>query len=174
MKKALYIIISLLIISVIIYVLLGGFKEVQKSTENDMLVHIAGTEYIGTVGSDSLQFLFMQSKNLVESEETASSIAIAYYGEADTKTGSVHNFIGVVVGDDPIYKMPEGWEIKTFKRSNSVKGCIEANVLAMPTPDDLLQELKLYAGEKNLSVDSVFIEFYPGPNQLCVQLLGTE
>lgn len=174
MKKALYIIIPLLIISVVIYAVLGGFKEVEKSIENDFLVHIAGTEYKGKVGSDSLQALFMQAKDLVESEATAISITIAYFGEADTKTGAVHNFIGVELEDEPNFKMPKDWEIRTFKRSKSVKGYIEANVLAMPTPDDMLQDLKLFAKEQNIAVDSVFIEFYLGPNQLCVQLLGEE
>jgi len=174
MKKAAYIIIPLVIISVIIYAILGGFKEITKSKETDLLIHIAGTEYIGKVGSDSLQLLFMQAKNLVESEETATAIAIAYFGEADTKTGQVHNFIGIAVGEEPIYDMPKGWEIKTFKRPVSVRGCIEASVLAMPTPDDMLQELKEYSKEQQIEVDSIFIELYPGPNQLCVELLGKE
>jgi hypothetical protein len=174
MKKALYIVIGLIIVSLIAYALLGGFKEVDKSLEEDVVVHIAGLEYQGEIGSDSLQTLFMQAKELVESEATATAIAIAYYGEADTKTGAVHNFIGVAIGDEMIYEMPTGWEIKTFTRSTSVKGCIEANVLAMPTPDDMLQELKMYAIEKEVAVDSMFIEFYPGPNQLCVQLLGAD
>lgn len=172
MKKALYIVTTIVVVSVIIYAVLGGFKEIEKSIEKDVLVHIAGTEYQGKIGSDSLQMLFMQAKDLVESEATATAIAIAYYGEADTKTGAVHNFIGVEVGDEMIYQMPENWEIKTFERSTSVKGCVEANVLAMPTPDDMLQDLKSYAQEKSIEVDSMFIEFYPGPNQLCVQLLG--
>lgn len=174
MKKALFIIVPLIIIIIIAYAFLGGFKEVDKSVEESVLVHIAGTEYIGKIGSDSLQNLFMQAKGLVESEETATSIAIAYYGEANEITGAIHNFIGVQVGDEPIYKMPADWEIRTFKRPTSVKGCIEANVLAMPTPDDMLQDLKVYATENSIAVDSVFIEFYPGPNQLCVQLLGAE
>ncbi|MGM0582347.1 MAG: hypothetical protein ACQETL_16835 [Bacteroidota bacterium] len=174
MKKALFIIIPLIVISIIVYALLGGFKEVEKSIDEDVLVHIAGTEYQGKIGSDSLEMLFMQAKDLVESEATATAIAIAYYGEADTKTGAVHNFIGVAIGDEMIYEMPADWEIKTFERSTSVKGCIEANVLAMPTPDDMLQELKMYAVDKNVAVDSMFIELYPGPNQLCVQLLGAE
>jgi len=174
MKKALFIIVPLIIISIIIYALLGGFKKVDKSIEENTLVHIAGTEYIGKVGSDSLEMLFMQAKDLVESEATAIAIAIAYYGEPDLKTGAVHNFIGVAIGDEMIYEMPSGWEIKTFERSSSVKGCIEANVLALPTPDDMLQELKMYAIDKNVAVDSMFIEFYHGPGQLCVQLLGAE
>lgn len=174
MRKALYVIVALFIISLIVYAFLGGFKEVEKSVEEDVLVHIAGTEYKGKVGSDSLGMLFMQAKGLVESEATATAIAIVYYGEADTKTGAVHNFIGVAIGDEMIYEMPDGWEIKTFERSTAVKGCIEANVLAMPTPDDMLQELKMFAIDKSLAVDSMFIELYPGPNQLCVQLLGAE
>ena len=174
MKKALLILIPLLLLSIIIYWFLGGFKSIEKSIEESPLIHIAGTEYRGEVGSDSLQMLFMQSKKLVESEATASSIALVYYGEAEQKTGAVRNFIGVVVGDEPIYDMPESWEIKTFKRSKSVKGCIEANVLAMPTPDDMLEELKVFAEEKNIATDSIFIEFYPGPNQLCVELLGVQ
>jgi hypothetical protein len=172
MKKALYVIVALIIVSLIAYALLGGFKQVEKSIEKDFLVHIAGTEYQGKIGSDSLQMLFMQAKKLVESEATATAIAIAYYGEADTKTGAVHNFIGAKIGDEMIYKMPEGWEIKSFKRTTSVKGCIEANVLAMPTPEDMLQELKMFALAKSIPTDSLFIELYPGPNQLCVQLLG--
>lgn len=174
MKKALLIITALIIVSIIAYAILGGFKEVEKSIEEDVLVHIAGTEYKGEIGSDSLQMLFMQAKDLVETETTATSIAIVYYGEADSKTGMVHNFIGVTVGDEKVYNMPKNWEIKTFKRATSVKGCIEANVLAMPTPDDMLQELKMHAIDEKVAVDSMFIEFYPGPNQLCVQLLGAE
>ena len=174
MKKALFIIIPLIVVSIIIYAFLGGFKEVEKSVEEDMVVQIAGTAYKGKISSDSLQMLFMQAKDLVESEPTATSIAIAYYGEANPKTGQVHNFIGIAVGDEMIYEMPKNWEIRIFRKSTSVKGCIEANVLAMPTPDDMLQELKMYAIDQNVAVDSLFIEFYPGPNRLCVQLLGAE
>jgi hypothetical protein len=172
MKKAFGVIVLIIVLSIISYAFLGGFKSIEKSVENKPLIHIAGTEYKGKIGSDSLQILFMQSKDLVESEETATSIAIVYYGEADSKSGAVHNFVGVVVGDKPVYQMPANWEIKTFKKNNSVKGCIEANVLAMPTPEDMLEELKSFAKEKNLETDSIFIEYYPGPNQLCVELLG--
>ncbi|SMG21704.1 hypothetical protein SAMN05661096_01221 [Marivirga sericea] len=174
MKKALLILIPIIVLSLIIYAILGGFKSIEKSVEMNPLIHIAGTNYLGKVGSDSLQTLFMQSKDLVESEETASSIAIVYYGEAHQKTGAVQNFIGVIVGDEPIHQMPKNWEIKTFKRSSSIRGCIEANVLAMPTPEDMLEELKLYAENQNITTDSIFIELYPGPNQLCVELLGMQ
>ncbi|WKK78892.2 hypothetical protein [Marivirga arenosa] len=174
MKKALYIIVGLGIISLIVYAVLGGFKTVEISVNEKPQVHIAGTFFSGKIGSDTLQSLFMQSKKLVETEETASSIAIVYFGEADTKSGKVENFIGVVVGDDPIHKMPENWEIKSFSSKQSIKGCIEANVLAMPTPDDMLEDLRSHASERNIQTDSVFIEYYPGPNQLCVELLTTE
>ncbi|WP_375580050.1 hypothetical protein ABWH96_03000 [Marivirga tractuosa] len=174
MKKVLLVIVLLIIISLISYAFLGGFKSIEKTVEDNPVIRIAGTEYAGKVGSDSLQMLFMESKDLVESEETATSIAIVYYGEADSKSGAVQNFIGVVIGDEPIYQIPDNWEIKTFKKNKSVKGCIEANVLAMPTPEDMLEELKLYAEEQSLATDSIFIEYYPGPNQLCVELLGKE
>ena len=174
MKKALFILLPLIVIAIVIYAYLGGFKSIEKSKEDNMLVHIAGIEYEGKIGSDSLNQLFMQSKALVESEDAADAIAIAYYGEADSKTGQVRNFIGVAINEEPIYEMPKNWQIKTFKRKTSIKGCIEANVLAMPTPDDMLQELKVYAEQNSIPVDSMFIEFYPGPNQLCVQLLGVE
>lgn len=174
MKKVVGFIILIIVLSIISYAFLGGFKSIEKSVEQNPLIHIAGIEYKGKIGSDSLQQLFMESKDLVESEETATSIAIVYYGEADNKSGAVHNFVGVVVGDNPVYEMPDKWEIKTFKKNHSVKGCIEANVLAMPTPEDMLEELRIYAEEQSLATDSIFIEYYPGPNQLCVELLGME
>lgn len=172
MKKFIYALIALVMVAIVIYAFLGGFKSIEKSVEQDVLVHIAGYEYVGKIGSDSLERLFMQSKALVESEEAADAVAIVYYGEADPKTGAVHNFMGVLINDAPIYKMPKNWEIKTFERKQSVKGCIEANVLAMPTPDDMLAELRTYAQEQNMETDSIFVEYYTGPNQLCVELLG--
>jgi hypothetical protein len=174
MKKGFLILIFIILISIIIYAFLGGFKSIEKTIEEDKSIHIAGIEYVGKVGSDSLQMLFMQSKKLVETEEKASSIAIVYYNEADEKTGDVHNFIGVVSDDASISNMPKNWELRTFERKASVKGCIEANVLAMPTPEDMLEELKSYASEKNIETDSIFIEYYPGPNQLCVEILATK
>jgi hypothetical protein len=42
----------------------------------------------------------------------------------------------------------------------------------MPTPDDMLSNLKEYSYENKIEPDSIFIEYYSGPNNLCVELLS--
>ncbi len=170
MKK--YIIISsILLLTVLIYFILGGFKSIDKNLKENTETQILGVFYKGIIGSDSLQNLFMQARNIAETEANATSIAIVYYGDTNPETGAVNNFIGVTV-EDKLSRKPEKWEYRVFKAEKSVKGCIEANVLAMPTPEDMLEELREYAKEKNMKADSVFIEYYLGPNNLCVELLG--
>ncbi len=136
------------------------------------IIHIYGTYYEGTIGSDTLQDLFMQSRGIVEKNNEIRAVAIVYLGETNEKTGAVKNFVGVQLNDEDTFGLPERWEMRIFNSSKSVKGCIEANVLVMPTPDDMLQELKNFAEKQSISTDTIFIEYYAGPNNLCVELLG--
>ncbi len=172
MKKGYLILLLIIIISIISYYLLGGFKSINKSIIAPSEVYIYGTYYEGIIGSDTLQELFMQAREIVEKESEISAVAIAYFGATNEETGAVKNFIGVQVGGNNSLVLPKEWELRSFIRNKSVKGCIEANVLAMPTPDDMLQELKNYAEEQSIATDSIFVEYYAGPNNLCVELLG--
>ncbi|MBK6266502.1 hypothetical protein JKA74_15765 [Marivirga sp. S37H4] len=173
MKK--YIIVaSIIILAILIYYILGGFKPVEKALVENTSIRILGTHYEGEIGSDSLQKLFMQARGLVETEANATSIAIAYFGEANTESGQVSNFIGANVTGQIKGSTPDYWEYKNFTAPKSVKGCIEANILVMPTPEDMLDELKHFASEQEVSADTVFVEFYSGPNNLCVELLGKQ
>jgi hypothetical protein len=172
MKKRYLILPLIILISILCYYWLGGFKSIDKTVIDQPKVYIYGTYYEGIIGSDTLQQLFMQAREMVEKENNLRAVAIAYYGETNEETGAVKNFIGVEIGKGDLFDFPDNWELRSFSRLKSVKGCIEANVLAMPTPDDMLQELKTYAYEQSISTDSIFIEFYAGPNNLCVELLG--
>lgn len=172
MKKRYLILLLIILISLIGYYFLGGFKSIDKSVVDQPEVYIYGTYYEGIIGSDTLQNLFMQAREMVEKNDKYKAVAIAYYGETNKETGAVKNFIGVQVNKNEEIGIPNKWEIRSFERNKSIKGCIEANVLAMPTPDDMLQELINYAEEQSIVSDSIFIEYYAGPNNLCVELLG--
>ncbi|GAA5034627.1 hypothetical protein GCM10011506_29410 [Marivirga lumbricoides] len=172
MNKKFVILGLILLLAVIIYYWLGGFKSIRKEIIKDTNITVLGFYYEGKIGSDSLQNLFEQARQLVLKEEYAKSIALVYYGEPNENTGEVKNFIGVQTDNTAIKAKPYNWEYRKFKRNKSIMGCIEANVLAMPTPDDMVSELKSFALENEVALDSIFIEYYRGPNNVCVELLS--
>lgn len=174
MKKRYLIVLLIILISFISYYWLGGFNSIDKSVVDQVEVNIYGTYFEGIIGSDTLQNLFMQAREIVEIDSKISAVAIVYYGETNEETGAVKNFIGVKVDKNNIAELPKQWELRSFKKDKSIKGCIEANVLAMPTPDDMLNDLKTYAKEQSILTDSIFIEYYAGPNNLCVELLAKD
>ncbi len=171
-KKILLVIIVLLVISAIAYTILGGFKPLSMSITENTTTHIVGKYFKGKMASDTLQDIFLQAREIVENHEEVTAIAIAYYGEVDEETGLVTNFIGFKTdGGLPSYS-PEGWTLRTFEAPKSVKACIEANILVMPTPEDMQDKLRKYSAENDIKPDSIFIEYYTGPSNLCVELLS--
>jgi hypothetical protein len=171
-KKYLLIILSISIIALITYFMLGGFKSPETTVVYKPSVSVYGTYYDGTIGSDSLRGLFLIARELVESTKELKAIAIVYYGNVNEENGLVKNFIGVdasAVKEAIEYK---NWEYRSFSAPNSIKACVEANVLAMPTPNNLLKDLRAYGIAKEIKADSIFIEYYAGPNNLCVELLS--
>lgn len=171
-KKYLFIIIIILVLALTTYYLLGGFKTPEFNTVDQPEINILGTYYEGTLGSDSLSELFMESRKMVEENTDISEIAIAYYGNVDEESGFVRNFIGVIVPENSTKTLKSNWEMRSFKATTSIKACIQANVLAMPTPNNMLADLRSYGEEENIKADTFFIEYYAGPNNLCVELFG--
>jgi len=172
MKKLLVVVIILVGVSVLSYALLGGFKSLEVQVQTNPETLILGIAYSGKINSDSLQNLFMEARDIVENSPEASAIAIAYYGEANEETGMVNNFIGVELSANKTDLTHKDWKIRRFNAQNSVTGCISANILVMPTPEDMLTELRTFSKEQQLQSDTVFIEYYKGPNDLCVELLA--
>lgn len=174
MKKIYLILFLIISLSLVAYYFLGGFKVVEKSIITSSTNNIVGTYYEGKIGSDTLQQLFIQAKEIVEADEHAIAVAIVYYGETNPATGQVKNFIGYTTTNGLSEKSPLGWELRKFQSSLSVQGCIEANPLAMPTPEDMLENLRNYAAENEIATGEIFIEYYRGPNNLCVELMGAK
>ncbi|PTB90774.1 hypothetical protein C9994_16800, partial [Marivirga lumbricoides] len=87
MNKKFVILGLILLLAVIIYYWLGGFKSIRKEIIKDTNITVLGFYYEGKIGSDSLQNLFEQARQLVLKEEYAKSIALVYYGEPNENTG---------------------------------------------------------------------------------------
>lgn len=174
MNKKYLILGLILLLTILSYYWLGGFQSVQKQIIENPEITVLGFYYKGKIGSDTLQNLFEQARQLVLNKEYAKSIALVYYGEANQETGAVENFIGVKTDNHSIKKIPNKWEYRKFKSTTSVIGCIEASVLVMPTPETMLGELQLFAEENQIQLDTLFIEYYKGPNNVCVELLSKQ
>jgi hypothetical protein len=171
-KKYLLIILSISIVALITYFLLGGFKSPEITVVSNPSVSVYGTYYDGRIGSDSLKNLFLTARELVQSHKQLEAIAIVYYGDVNEENGLVKNFIGVDASLAEEAIEHENWEYRSFSAPNSIKACVEANVLAMPTPNNLLKDLRAYGIAQEIKADSIFIEYYAGPNNLCVELLS--
>ena len=169
-KKLIITVLSIGLIALISYYLLGGFNKATYTVETKDTIEVYGVYYEGKIGSDTLREYFTQARTLVEENEQIEDIVIVYYGDVNPNNGQVRNFIGVNSNGNELNTF-EGWSNRAVKSEASVKACIEANPLAMPTPEDMLSELKEMALQKRLKPDTVFIEYYSGPNNLCVELL---
>ena len=169
-RKLIITVLSIGLIALISYYLLGGFNKATYTVKNSDTIDVYGIYYEGKIGSDTLREYFTQARTLVEENEQIDDIVIIYYGDVNPNNGQVKNFIGVNYNGNELNKL-KGWGNRGIKSKASVKACIEANPLAMPTPEDMLSELKEFALEKKLKPDTVFIEYYSGPNNLCVELL---
>jgi effector-binding domain-containing protein len=168
-RKTLIFGLPILLVLLIFYYYLGGFKDTQLSlVETDSYV-VAGYEYIGLYKEEALQDLFFQVSDLVDSGKLAGTVTVVNYQFQDLKRDSVHQLIGVQLSELPS-AMPEGMSVDTIPASCAVRAIIQAHPLVMPHPEETQQRIIDFAQDQSLELNSMVLERYIGQEKIWVDI----
>ena len=161
----------ILIIIFIIYYVLGGLRPVEFTVISNSRYIILGQEYIGPNNSDELKNIFIETKDLLESEFTEAILTIVNDdSKYDDENNRVGYFIGLLVNNVP-GNIPDGYIIKEFEPSNVIRARIESHNMVMPKPDKVKAEASKLARSKGFELSEISLEKYLGESTIEVDFL---
>lgn len=159
-RSYLFLLIALLLTAIlIVYHQLGGFKEPEISFVNLHEYHIAGSYYEGKITSDKWKSLFIQIRDLEESDKFPGILTIVWYNEPEKEEGFARAFIGIQFKGDP--EIPGGLEVRTLQMDGVVRATMKSHVTVMPNPQKIAREIKEWASIKQYPLQDILIEQYP-------------
>ncbi|WP_224996595.1 hypothetical protein [Cesiribacter sp. SM1] len=173
-RKILFIVIpSVLLVSAIIYWLLGGFKSPQvEVVAVEGGYTLVGKHYLGTLKHPALQDILDEVGQRWESGQLPGVLTVAVLKEPVTDKDTVEQFIGVLLpATEQLKELPEGYEIMEVEAQRAIRVSLDAHSSVWPTPDKLRQRAEEHARENGLAIQPhILLEKYYGPGHLEVEL----
>ncbi len=142
---------GIVVLSLIIYALLGGFSSLTYTVAEHPEIRITGVEFIGRPTQVELEELFYRYRDLAD--QNAAELVIVTYPLPDT-TAAIRQFIGLPssVGD---FGEERSWPAGEYIRVE-----LTMNLLVTPSPFEVRQEASEFARKAGLEIAEESIEFY--------------
>jgi hypothetical protein len=149
-KRTLILLVSILLLSVVIYAWLGGFASMEYELVERETITVSGEEFIGRPTQQELEDIFYTYRDKADSLNEF--LVVINYPMPDT-TANVRQFIGVPVEI-------EGEMMRKIPTGKFVQVRLEKNLVVSPSPEKVLKEASEFASSRGLILDSVSVEFY--------------
>lgn len=147
-------------VSLILYYILGGFKPVVYSVIPGGKYIIIGKEYIGVNNSNTLETLFTEVKEKINTSFTDGTLTIVYDDEKyDAEYNQVGYFIGIYVQETPS-AIPDGYTLREYGPSKTIRAVINSHNLVMPKPDNVRQKAIELAEAEGMKLSNYSLEKY--------------
>jgi hypothetical protein len=163
MKKLLLITAALLLGSLLVNNMLGGFDKVDVDIVevNDYLIY--GQAFAGRYNSDELENRVTRIRQLVEEGTLEGNLVIVnYIDEQKEKRGEVKQFVGVLLINPALLTPVEGLKLLTITASQAVEARIGVRKLVMPSPEKIKKKSLALARQQGLELMDISIETYQG------------
>ncbi|MCC5919094.1 MAG: hypothetical protein LAT68_01460 [Cyclobacteriaceae bacterium] len=155
------------ILALFFYHRLGGFNAIEVSQSNKNQPILLGQYYKGEYGDENLKKIFFDTKEWIEQHERKALLTVVYFNKPEEEDGKVDNFIGVWAEELPA-DYPKNWERYELQSNDFVKAEFLGHPVVYPSPTTIEEKMNQFAKEKQLVLDSISIEVYPGSNHLKV------
>ena len=168
-KKILWAALLVFIILFIIYYFLGGFNTVEIQVTDAENYVVAGKSYRGPYKEDILRDYFFQMRDYVERDQIRGTVSVVNYGLEYGSTDSVDQLIGVLINTSSS-PVPEDIQIDTLRVQKVVRAIVHAHPIVMPRPDQVIDKIKSFAKEHDLSLREYAIEQYVEEDKIWVDV----
>ncbi|MBX0333792.1 GyrI-like domain-containing protein [Pontibacter sp. HSC-14F20] len=167
-KKFLLVMLVLSAIVAAFYAYLGGFSSTSVSEVNSERLFVAGRAFSGSVNDSGINDAFRRAAEVLDKNELQGQLGNIYYNNPEGRADSVNAFIGVVIPDSTV-QLPADYELRVVPGGRRALRS-EVNAHYMLAPNKLYEAIFDYAKEKNLELETFYVEWFPEDRQGIVEV----
>jgi hypothetical protein len=158
-RPFLYIIFALLFTTILIlYNQLGGFNEPVISYESVKEYTIAGKQFKGRASDPAIENLFSEMKLLKQEKGYLGPLVMVWYKEENKQDEPIEVLIGIEIL--PGETIPERLEPTYIQMNGVVRAEINAHASVMPSPENVLKEIRKFAETNDFMLQEIIIDKY--------------
>jgi hypothetical protein len=167
-RKFLLVMAVLVIIVGAFYAYLGGFSLAKVSEVSSEQLFVAGRAFKGSVNDNLLNDSFRRAAEVLDKKELEGMLGNIYYNNPEGRADSVNAFIGVIIPDSSV-QLPADYELRVVPAGRrALRG--EVNAHYMLAPNKLYEAIFDYAKEKNLELETFYVEWFPEDHRGIVEV----
>lgn len=167
-KKFLLVMAVLAVIVGAFYAYLGGFSAANVLEVNSQQLYVAGQAFRGSVKDNAISDAFRRAAEVLDKKELEGMLGNIYYNNPEGRADSVDAFIGVVIPDSAV-QLPADYELRVVPGGRrALRG--EVNAHYMLAPNKLYGAIFDYAREKNIELETFYVEWFPEDHQGIVEV----
>lgn len=155
-RKKLGLVLSVLVLVLLLaYYWLGGFRAIEVSSLPCQEIELAGILYEGTPQDERLGESFKKIERLI-GQNPGKSLHTVYYVEPAGKLDTMKVFVGLEkkgIDDGSV-----GLEHLSFSCKESIVARLSAHRFVMPGPLTVKKKIQEYANENGLEIEGIFID----------------
>ncbi|MBI0399220.1 hypothetical protein [Cyclobacterium marinum] len=143
----------LMLVLTLAYYYLGGFNPINTRLTDCNPINLIGVDFIGVPQDKEIGEHFQ----MVEEARKDSPLHTIYYKEPEGKRDTLHVFIGY---ESKIKEegLREPWIKLPLSCSRAIVARLEMSRFVMPGPEKAKDAIRLFAKEKGLELEGVFID----------------
>ena len=158
-RKFLLVMVVLSIIVGAFYAYLGGFSSAKVSEVSSEQLYVAGRAFKGSVTDNHINDSFRRAAEVLDKKELEGVLGNIYYNNPEGRADSVNAFIGVIIPDSSV-QLPADYTLRVVPAGRrALRG--EVNAHYMLAPNKLYEAIFNYAKEKNLELETFYVEWFP-------------
>lgn len=167
-KKFLLVMVVLSIIVGAFYAYLGGFSNAKVTEVSSEQLYVAGRAFKGSVTDNLINDSFRRAAEVLDKKELEGMLGNIYYNNPEGRADSVNAFIGVIIPDSAV-QLPADYELRVVPAGRrALRG--EVNAHYMLAPNKLYEAIFDYAKEKNLELETFYVEWFPEDHRGIVEV----
>jgi hypothetical protein len=170
MIRAFLISIAIIIIAgVFFYALLGGFKKPEFSiaTTSDEVFY--SMDFKGMIKQYKYQDTLKKAHDLLEDSILTGIFCIVHLQDPDKNEGRVHLKAGVIPAPDG-QVIPRGYKKEVLPGRKVVRADITSLYSVVGSPEKVNSQLREFAVDNHLKLDTLVVEKYLNPKHLIVEI----
>ena len=158
----------LIILSLSVYYLLGGFEEIEVNELPGKQRTVVGVEYFGKHKSTKLDSIRAKTIADIQSNQIKGQLTLVDY-HFDSKD-SVKFFIGTSIDDtNSVVGLPSGYAIREFSGSKTYQVIIDQNFLVRPMPEEVKEAVETKTRSNKDKLAPYSFELYYEDGSLIVE-----
>jgi hypothetical protein len=167
-KKFVLVMAVLAIVVMAFYAYMGGFNIAKVTGSTSETHYVAGQAFKGTAKDPKMAAAFQRAAEVLEKKELNGVLGNIYYNNPDEKNDSIDAFIGVLVPDTAV-ALPAGYELRSVPGGKKVLRA-EVNAHYLLAPNKLYEAVFDHAKKQNLTLETLYVEWFPEDHKGIVEV----